>query len=93
MGGSTRAMMRVAAPTLGASAGGVTKVQVGVNPVLEHRLHELDDLAQHQKADEEKLSKVVKHLTQHGDPRQMLPQVQATWKQLLASASTRRRAT
>lgn len=84
VGGSTRAMMRVLAPTLGASAGGVTKVQVGVNPQLDHRLHELDALANHQKEDEDKLAKVVKHLTQMGDPRGMLPQVQATRKQLLA---------
>lgn len=85
VGGLTRAMMRVLVPTLGASAGGVTKVQVGVNPQLDHRLQELDALAKQQKEDEDKLAKVVKHLTQVGDPRGLLPQVQATRKQLLAN--------
>lgn len=84
VGGSARAMMLVRVATLGAAAGGVTKVQVGVNPDLDHRLHELDALIESQKDQEEKLSKVVKHLTQHGDPRGMLAQVQASWKQVLA---------
>jgi uncharacterized protein (DUF342 family) len=85
VGGMARAMMLVQAPTLGASAGGVTKVQVGVNPKLDHRLHELVALMDRQKADEDKLGKAVKHLTQHGDPRGMLPQLQIAWRQVLAA--------
>lgn len=85
VGGVARAMMLVQAPTLGASAGGVTRIQVGVNPDLDRRLKELVALAEHQKADEDKLGKAVKHLTQHGDPRGMLTQVQAAWKQVLAA--------
>lgn len=83
VGGAARAMMRVRVPTLGAAAGGLTKVQVGFNPDLDRRLHELESLIERQKTDEEKLAKAVKHLTQHGDPRGLLPQVQATWKKVL----------
>lgn len=83
VGGSARAMMLVRAPVLGASAGGLTKVQVGVNPALDARLQELNALIETQKADEDKLDKVLKHLKQHGDPRGMLERVTAARKQAL----------
>ena len=83
VGGVARAMMRVRTPQLGATAGGVTKVQVGVNPALENRHRELVELGDRQKIEEEKLQKVFQHLTRHGDPRGMLDRVQAAWKQSL----------
>lgn len=83
VGGMTRAMMRVRTPQLGAAAGGLTKVQVGVNPALENRHRELVALAEKQKAEEDKLGKVFQHLNKHGDPRGIRDRVQAAWKQSL----------
>jgi uncharacterized protein (DUF342 family) len=85
VGGDVRAMMMLRVPTLGAPAGGVTQVQVGVNPELEHRLAELLALMAHQKSDEDKLSKAVTHLGHHGDPRGLLPKLRQAWKQVLAA--------
>ncbi|MBE0550256.1 MAG: DUF342 domain-containing protein [Rubrivivax sp.] len=83
VGGFARAMMKVRTPQLGATAGGLTKVQVGVNPTLETRHRELVELSEKQKVEEEKLQKVFQHLTRQGDPRGMLERVQAAWKQSL----------
>jgi uncharacterized protein (DUF342 family) len=83
VGGATRAMMLVRTPQLGAPSGGITRVQVGVNPVLAARRRELDQISAKQKEEEDKLSKVLKHLTQHGDPKGIWPRVQASWKQAL----------
>ena len=80
VGGTTSAMMNVSVPTLGAAAGGVTKVQVGLNPVLDARQRELAALVERRKADEEKLGMVVRHLQLHGDPRGLLERAQATWQ-------------
>lgn len=83
VGGVTRAMMRVRTPQLGAMAGGLTKVQVGVNPALENRHRDLVTLGEKQKVEEEKLGKLVQHLSRNGDPSGMLDRVQAAWKQSL----------
>jgi len=83
VGGSTRATMLVRTPLLGAAAGGLTKIRVGVNPQLEARCDELEAVIEKQKVEEDKLHKVVQHLTRHGDPRGMLERVQAAWKQTL----------
>jgi len=83
VGGVARAMMRVRTPQLGAAAGGLTKVQVGINPALENRHRELVELGEKQKIEEDKLQKVFQHLTRHGDPRGMLERVQTAWKQSL----------
>jgi uncharacterized protein (DUF342 family) len=80
VGGVTRATMLVRTPQLGASSGGVTRIQVGVNPVLAARRRELDQICAKQKADEDNLSKVLKHLTLRGDPKGLLPRAQASWK-------------
>ena len=83
VGGVTRAMMRVCTPQLGAMAGGVTKVQVGVNPVLENRHRDLVTLGEKQKVEEEKLGKTLQHLSRNGDPSGMLERVQGGWKRSL----------
>lgn len=85
IGGDARAMLLLRVPTLGADAGGVTRVQVGLNPELERRLAELQALMEQQKADEDKLSKAITHLGQHGDPRGLLPQLRLAWQQVLAA--------
>lgn len=84
VGGVTRAMMRVRTPQLGAMSGGLTKVQVGVNPALENRHRVLVTLDERQKAEEEKLGKLFQHLSRNGDPGGMLERVRAAWKQALA---------
>jgi hypothetical protein len=83
VGGSTRATMLVRAPRLGASAGGLTKVQVGVNPALEAHCHDLEALIDQESVEADKLQKVIQHLKAHGDPRGMLVKVQAAWQQAL----------
>jgi len=80
VGGSARSMMLIQTPLLGAESSGVTSVQVGVNPVLEARYQELEQLIEKQSADQENLKKVVKHLMQHGDPKGMLPRAKASWQ-------------
>lgn len=80
IGGSTRATMLVRAPTLGASAGGATKIQVGVNPAFQARYQELEKEIEHKEAEADKLEKVLRHLEQHGDPRQMLDKVRPAWQ-------------
>lgn len=80
VGGSTRATMLVRTPTLGATAGGVTKIQVGVNPAFNARYQELEKEIDHKQAEADKLEKVLRHLEQHGDPRQMLDKVRPAWQ-------------
>jgi hypothetical protein len=72
--------MLVRTPTLGATAGGVTKIQVGVNPAFHARYQELEKEIEHQQAEADKLEKVMHHLEQHGDPRQMLDKVRPAWQ-------------
>lgn len=81
VGGSTRAMMLVSAPVLGAATSGVTKVLVGVNPELEARYQEMLQLVEKQQGDEENLKKLVQHLTRNGDKNGMLDRARASWQQ------------
>jgi hypothetical protein len=83
VGGTTRATMLVRAPWLGAAAGGLTRIHVGINPAFEARCNELDRTIEHEQVEADKLQQVVKHLKAHGDPRGMLERVQSAWKQAL----------
>jgi uncharacterized protein len=83
VGGSTRATMLVRTPQLGAPSGGLTRVQVGINPVLEARGRELAAQIEQEQAEADKLQLVVQHLTTRGDPRGMLEKVRAAWQQAL----------
>lgn len=80
-GGSTRAMLLVQVPILGAPTGGVTGVHLGVNPVLEARYQDLLHQIEKQKADEAKLEQIIKHLSKQGDQSGTLERVKATWQQ------------
>ena len=84
VGGSTRAMLRVTVPTLGVPAGGLTKVQVGVDPMLDARQLELTASIAQQESDVAKLGQVVRHLESHGDPRGMLERALASRQHALA---------
>lgn len=79
-GGSARAMLLVQAPLLGASSGGVTSIQLGVNPELEAKYQDLLHRLEKQKADEANLEKLIKHLTTQGDKGGMLERVKASWQ-------------
>lgn len=81
VGGSTRAAMLVRVHSLGAPAGGLTQVHVGVNPVLLARYQALNKDIEHEHLEADKLEKVVHHLEQHGDPRHLLDKVRAAWQQ------------
>lgn len=83
VGGSTSALLRVQAPQLGAPAGGLTKVQVGVNPALNARYHDLLATVATLRSDKEKLEKIVTYLSTHGDPKGLLERARATWKAAL----------
>jgi uncharacterized protein (DUF342 family) len=83
VGGSTRATMLVRAPNLGATAGGLTQVHVGVNPAFMARYRELDHDIEHEHVEADKLEKVAHHLQAHGDPRHLLAKVKAAWQQEL----------
>jgi len=80
-GGSARAMMLVHAPLLGAPTGGVTCVQLGINPALEAKYQDLLQRVEKQKADEANLEKLIKHLSTHGDKGGMLERAKASWQQ------------
>lgn len=80
VGGSARAMLLVQTPLLGAATSGVTVVQVGVNPELEAKHKELEQLIEKQGAEQDNLKKLVHHLTQHGDKNDMLGRAKASWQ-------------
>ena len=82
-GGSARAKMRIKVPTLGASAGGRTRLQVGLDPELEDKLGQLVQLAAKQKAEAEKLELLVQFLSKNGDPKGMLPKARPAWQETL----------
>jgi uncharacterized protein len=79
VGGSARAMMQIQTPLLGAATSGVTAVQLGVNPVLEARHQELLQLIEKQDAEQENLKKVVKHLVQQADKKELFERAKASW--------------
>ncbi len=82
-GGSARAMMLIRAPLLGSTTSGVTSLLLGVNPVLESQYQEILHKVEKQKAEEENLEKVIKHLTKVGDKGGMLERAKISWQQAL----------
>ena len=83
VGGSTCAMMLVVVPKLGAAAGGLTKVQVGLNPELSARQRTLMALFQQRVHEEDRLGKLVRHLKLRAAQRDLLERAQATWEQAM----------
>ena len=80
-GGSVRAMLLIRVPLLGAATGGVTSIQLGVNPVLEAQYQNLLQRIEKQRAEEANLEKLIKHLSTQGDKGGMLERVKASWQQ------------
>jgi len=81
VGGSTTAMMLLRVPLLGSDKSGITVVKMGANAGLDHQMQELNARLEKEKANEENLQKLVKHLSTAGDPKGMLERVRAAWKQ------------
>ncbi|WP_296447871.1 DUF342 domain-containing protein [Rhodoferax sp. UBA5149] len=81
IGGLATAMMLVKVPVLGSDVGGVTKVLLGVNPELEAKSVALQQRIDQEKAAEENLNKLVKHLSTTGDPKGLLERVNASRQQ------------
>ena len=80
-GGSARAMLLIRTPILGSATGGVTKLLLGVNPVLEAEYQALVHKIDKQREDEQNLEKLVKHLTHQGDKAPLLERAKASWEQ------------
>ncbi len=80
VGGSARAMLKICTPLLGAEAAEVTHVMVGVNPTLEQIYRELLQAIEKQGAEEEKLQKLLAHLTHAGDKGGMKERVRSSYE-------------
>lgn len=81
VGGSAKAMMLITVPNLGSDKSGITHAMVGFNPELEKRAEELTARLATEKANEEKLQKLVTHLRASGDPKHMLEKVVSSWRE------------
>lgn len=84
LGGSATAMMSIAAPFIGSPDAGVTRIVLGVNPVLQQALQECVQALEQQTQREQSLRKVIAHLEQNGDPKGMLARAQASLDETLA---------
>lgn len=84
IGGRATAMMLVQTPVLGSAAGGVTRLVLGANPVLEERLRVLLQRLEQEAAVLANLHKLVAHLTAQGDPQGLLGRAQASLDKALA---------
>lgn len=87
VGGSATAMMLLRVPLLGSDKAGITVVKLGANAKLEAQMQALDERLQKEKATEENLQKLGKHLAASGDPKGMLERVKATWRQAVQAWS------
>lgn len=88
MGGGATAMMAIAAPWVGSADAGITRLTLGVNPVLEEQLR----LAMQEQATQQErglsLRKVIEHLQRHGDPKGMLARAEASLQDTLAQQTS-----
>jgi len=81
IGGSATAMMLLRVPLLGSNKSGTTVVKLGANAELEEQMHALNARLEKEKATEENLQKLGKHLVATGDPKGMLERVKTAWRQ------------
>jgi uncharacterized protein (DUF342 family) len=81
VGGTATVMMLLRVPLLGSGKGALTRVKVGANPELELQLQALDLRLEKEKAAEESMQKLLKHLSTAGDPKGLLERVKASWRQ------------
>jgi len=84
VGGSASAMMGIAAPFIGSADAGITRLVLGVNPVLQEQLRQAVEAQDREQQREQSLRKVIEHLRQHGDPKGMLGRAEASLQETLA---------
>jgi uncharacterized protein (DUF342 family) len=84
-GGTARAMMLIRAPILGASTVGVTRLLLGINPVLEARYQDLLKEIERLREEEANLEKLVKHFTRLGDKPDLLERTKTSWQHAIQS--------
>ncbi len=82
-GGSARAMMLIRTPLLGSPTSGVTRVLLGVNPVLEERYQALLLKLEKLREEEANLDKLVKHLARQGDKPELLERANGSWQKAI----------
>lgn len=80
VGGTARAMLLIRTPVLGSGSGGVTKLLLGVNPVLEAQYQDLQQRIAKLREEEQNLEKVVKHLARQPDKAAILERANASWQ-------------
>lgn len=81
VGGSTRAMLLVQVANLaGGLTSNTTRVQVGINPKLDARHHDIVQLVNQRGAEEDKLKKLVQHLVKTGD-HEKAERAKLAWRQ------------
>jgi len=81
IGGTVKSRMLVRAPVMGSDKAAVTRIEVGSDPELEARIEALQERIKKEKANEDNLQKLTKHLESIKDPKGMLPRVRAAWQQ------------
>jgi uncharacterized protein (DUF342 family) len=87
VGGTAKVMMLLRVPLLGSHKAGITVVKLGANAELEAQIQALEMRLEKEKASEESLQKLSKHLTATGDPKGMLERVKAAWQQAVQAWS------
>lgn len=75
----------IQAPILGSPTVGVTKLVLGVNPVLDAKHQDLLKQIEQQRETEDKLGKLVKLFTKQGDKPELLERAKASWHASLQS--------
>ena len=81
IGGSATAKMLLAAPVVGSSKSGATRVVVGCDPLLDEQYKALEARLAQEKANEDNLQKLCKHLVAIKDPKGMLEKAKLAWRQ------------
>ncbi|MDE3011772.1 MAG: DUF342 domain-containing protein [Pseudomonadota bacterium] len=79
-GGVARAMLLIQAPWVGAEAGALTRIELGVNPDLDERYAEVLRRIEEHKAGEAKLQSLIKHLSRQKDNPALLQRAQVSWQ-------------
>lgn len=82
-GGSARATMLIVTPLLGLANGGVTRLLLGVNPVLEAQYQDLLKRIEQVRIEEDNLGKLVKHLGKPGSQPELLERAKSSWQKAL----------
>ena len=81
IGGSATAKILLSAPLLGSPNSAATRLVVGFDPLLEEQYKALEARIAQEKANEDNLQKLCKHLVAIKDPKGMLDKAKLAWRQ------------